>query len=198
MPGYKTSAWPLGQAYMALIVYASLYPFAGWRIQGIAPWEFLFSGWPRYWTGFDVAANIAGYAPLGFLLALAHLRRAHGDGGRPWAKAAALAVAAAVSLALSFCMEALQTFLPARVPSNVDFGLNVLGALLGALLAVALEWTGASIVREIAMSPFDAFWFQTKFIIDCSSIIDTIQSIRSLGGTLTLRTIIEMLDDANA
>jgi len=143
MPGYKTSAWPLGQAYMALIVYASLYPFAGWRIQGIAPWEFLFSGWPRYWTGFDVAANIAGYAPLGFLLALAHLRRAHGDGGRPWAKAAALAVAAAVSLALSFCMEALQTFLPARVPSNVDFGLNVLGALLGALLAVALEWSGA-------------------------------------------------------
>ena len=38
---HKTSAWPLSQAYAALIVYASLYPFTGWRDQGIAPWAFL-------------------------------------------------------------------------------------------------------------------------------------------------------------
>ena len=31
--------------------------------------------WPKYWTGFDVAANVAGYVPLGFLLALSFLRR---------------------------------------------------------------------------------------------------------------------------
>ena len=71
----KTSAWPLSQAYAALIVYASLYPFTGWRDQGIAPWAFLASPWPKYWTGFDIAANVCGYIPLGFLLALAFARR---------------------------------------------------------------------------------------------------------------------------
>ena len=70
MPAHKTSAWPLAQAYAVLIAYASLYPFEGWRLQGLAPWAFLASPWPRWWTGFDLAANVAGYAPLGFLLAL--------------------------------------------------------------------------------------------------------------------------------
>ncbi|MEY2617645.1 MAG: hypothetical protein RL522_647 [Pseudomonadota bacterium] len=140
MSAHKTSAWPLAQAYVALIAYASLYPFEGWRIQGIAPWAFLWSPWPRYWTGFDVLANIAGYAPLGFLMALAILRRRE---GQPHASAFALAGATLVSMVLAFAMEALQTFLPSRVPSNVDFGLNVAGALGGALLAAGLEWGGA-------------------------------------------------------
>ncbi|RZJ08035.1 MAG: VanZ family protein [Haliea sp.] len=139
---HKTSAWPLSQAYAALIVYASLYPFAGWRDQGIAPWEFLFSPLPKYWTGFDVMANVAGYGPLGFLLALSFLRR----GRQRFAattKSTAMAVAVLAALALSFCMEALQTYLPSRVPSNVDFALNTLGALLGAVAAGALELAGA-------------------------------------------------------
>lgn len=140
MSAHKTSAWPLAQAYVALIAYASLYPFEGWRIQGIAPWAFLWSPWPRYWTGFDVLANIAGYAPLGFLLALAVLRR---RADHPHASALALVGATLVSAVLAFFMEALQTFLPSRVPSNVDFGLNVAGALGGALLAAGLEWGGA-------------------------------------------------------
>ena len=139
----KTSAWPLGQAYVTLIVYASLYPFEGWRIQGIAPWAFLWSPWPRYWTGFDVLANIAGYAPLGFLMALALLRRVRRSGERPYAKTTALAGATLVGVVLAFLMEAMQTFLPSRVPSNVDFGLNAAGALLGALLAIGLERAGA-------------------------------------------------------
>ena len=71
----KTSAWPLAQAYAALIVYASLYPFSGWRNQGMAHWEYLLAGWPKYWSGFDLVANVTGYVPLGFLLALGFLRR---------------------------------------------------------------------------------------------------------------------------
>ncbi|MEY4712471.1 MAG: hypothetical protein RIS88_1921, partial [Pseudomonadota bacterium] len=140
MAAHKTAAWPLAQAYVALIAYASLYPFEGWRIQGIPPWAFLWSPWPRYWTGFDVLANIAGYAPLGFLLTLAILRR---RAERPPAPALALAGATLASAALAFTMEALQTYLPSRVPSNVDFGLNAAGALGGALLAGGLEWGGA-------------------------------------------------------
>ncbi|MEO7640988.1 MAG: VanZ family protein [Ramlibacter sp.] len=142
MAAHKTSAWPLSQAYAALILYASLYPFGGWRDQGIAPWAFLLSPLPKYWTAFDVIANVAGYGPLGFLLALSFLRR-----GRarlvPTNKTAAMAVAVLAAAMLSLCMEALQTYLPSRVPSNVDFALNTLGALLGAVAAGALELAGA-------------------------------------------------------
>ncbi|GAC1537087.1 MAG: VanZ family protein [Ramlibacter sp.] len=137
----KTSAWPLAQAYAALIVYASLYPFSGWRDQGVAPLEFLTSPWPRYWTGFDLAANAAGYAPLGVLLALSHLRRAQARGGASIARAMLVATGAAALLSLG--MEALQSYLPARVPSNLDFGLNTAGALLGAATAGALARGGA-------------------------------------------------------
>lgn len=137
----KTSAWPLAQVYALLIVYASLYPFSGWRDQGISPWAFLSSPWPRYWTGFDLTANTAGYAPLGFLLALAVLRRGEmPDAMRNWA---AIGYATLGGTSLAFCMESLQTYLPARVPSNLDWGLNALGTLLGAAMAGALERLGA-------------------------------------------------------
>jgi VanZ family protein len=139
---HKTSAWPLAQAYAALIVYASLYPFSGWRDQGIAPWEFLWSPWPKYWTAFDFTANAAGYAPLGFLLGLTVLR--HGTTSfAPAGRAVAIGVATLSAAALSLCMEALQSYLPSRVASNLDFGLNVAGALFGALLAGGLERLGA-------------------------------------------------------
>ena len=56
----------LALAWCALIVYASLHPFSGWRSTGISPWGFLPAAWPRYWTGFDLVANVAVYLPLGF------------------------------------------------------------------------------------------------------------------------------------
>jgi VanZ family protein len=147
----KTAAWPLSQAYVALIVYASLYPFSGWRDQGIGPWAFLSSPWPKYWTGFDVAANVAGYVPLGFLLALSFMRRGT-PRFAPASRLAAVAVATLSAALLALLMEAIQSYLPARVASNVDFLLNVAGALAGALVAAALEATGVidhwSRVRE--------------------------------------------------
>jgi VanZ family protein len=138
----KTTAWPLSQAYVALVVYASLYPFTGWRDQGIAFWAFLWSPWPKYWTGFDVAANLAGYVPLGFFLALSYLRRGSAR-FLPSTKAMAVIVATFSSVALSFGMESLQSYLPSRVASNLDLGLNALGAFTGALVAAGLEWAGA-------------------------------------------------------
>ena len=130
----KTAAWPLMWIYAVLIVYASLYPFDNWRFQGIAPWHFLTAPWPKYWTGFDVLSNLLGYAPLGFLMALA-LHRSH----RGWPAVVLTTIAAGV---LSLCMESLQTLLPVRVPSNVDLSLNVLGAWLGALTSRGLAWVG--------------------------------------------------------
>lgn len=129
-----SAAWPLACLYAGLIVYASLYPFEGWRIQGIAPWSFLWAPLPRYWTGFDVVSNVLGYAPLGFLGCVAALRQ------RPrWPAVLGVTLAA---LALSLLMEALQMFLPMRVPSNVDLALNTLGAFAGALLARVLAAWG--------------------------------------------------------
>lgn len=147
---HKTSAWPLALVYAALIVYASLYPFADWRNQGIPPLAFLGAPWPRYWTSFDLVANVLGYAPLGFLLALTVLRGGMGGGvsggvgggmgaGRT---GRALAQAVVAASALSLAMETLQGYLPSRVPSNLDFGLNTVGAALGAALASLLEKLG--------------------------------------------------------
>ena len=130
----KTVAWPLVWIYALLMVYASLYPFENWRIQGIAPWAFLTAPLPQYWTGFDVWSNVVGYAPFGFLLALAlHRMR------RQWPAVALATLAAAL---LSLTLESLQMFLPVRVPSNVDAALNTAGALAGAVTARSLEWVG--------------------------------------------------------
>lgn len=131
---HKTSAWPLALATICLVVYASLYPFSDWRDQGISPFRFLTAPWPKYWTGFDVAINLAGYAPVGFLLALSALR----TGRVTWAVSVAVLCAGLLSL----CMETLQSYLPSRVPSNVDLALNTLGAWLGACVAWLLEKMG--------------------------------------------------------
>jgi VanZ family protein len=144
---HKTSAWPLALVYAGLIVYASLYPFSEWRYQGIVPWAFMGADWPKYWTGFDVASNVVGYGPLGFLFALSALRTERGR----WAVLGSTALATL----LSFLMESLQGFLPSRVPSNVDLGLNVLGAWMGAMLAWGMEKLGV-IDR---WSRFRARWF---------------------------------------
>ena len=40
-----------------MVVYASLYPFTGWRDQGVVPLAFLQAPLPQYWTGFDIAIN---------------------------------------------------------------------------------------------------------------------------------------------
>lgn len=116
--------------WCALIVYASLHPFAGWRSTGISPLAFLEGGWPRYWTAFDLAANVAVYLPLGFFLSL-------GLSTLRWRYTAPL-LASLFGMLLSGSLEALQTWLPSRVPSSLDLACNSLGSLLGALLAAYL------------------------------------------------------------
>lgn len=144
---HKTSAWPLALVYVGLIIYASLYPFAHWRDQGIEPWLFMAAPLPKYWTGFDVVANMLGYMPLGFLLALSALRTGRGH--------MALASAALASIVLSLVLESLQVYLPDRVPSNLDLMLNVVGAVFGAGIAWSLEHLG--FLQR--WSRFRAHWF---------------------------------------
>ena len=143
----KSIAAPLAFAFICLIIYASLYPFTDWRDQGISPLTFLTAPWPQYVVGFDVAVNVAGYAPLGFLWALVFLRGGH--------SALALTAAVVAGALLSLCMETLQSYLPSRIPSNVDLALNIIGTALGACAAWALDKLGV-ISRWVR---FRARWF---------------------------------------
>jgi len=134
MQRQPSAALPLALLYTALIVYASLFPFTGWRDQGIVPWAYLQAPLPRYWTRFDVITNLTGYAPYGLLLTLALPFE------RRWL--AALAAWLLASL-LSFGMECLQSYLPLRVASNLDLALNSAGGAVGAASAYVLERLGA-------------------------------------------------------
>ena len=113
-------------AYLLLIIYASWYPFSGWRGSGLSPFIFLNTTMPQYWTGFDVVVNIIGYIPLGMLFALAVYPRIHGI----WA----ILLASILSVLVSGTVEAVQTYLPSRVPSNLDFFTNSAGGFVGAII----------------------------------------------------------------
>lgn len=125
-------------AYTLLILNASLYSFSGWRAPAEGIWAYLASGWPRYLHAWEIPLNVAGYAPLGFLLALHFLRR------RPRPRALILSTLA--GFGLSFCLESLQGYLPARIASNLDLASNGAGAFLGAATGCVLDKVWA--VRE--------------------------------------------------
>ena len=120
----------LALAWCGLIVYGSLHPFGGWQDLGVPLLAFLEAGWPKYWTAFDLAANVAVYLPLGFFLVLA-LSRLPG-------RFTALCVATLLAGGLSLGMEVLQNWLPTRIPSNLDLACNTLGGLIGAIWAQRL------------------------------------------------------------
>jgi VanZ family protein len=135
---HRSTAWPLALAVAALVVYASLYPFVGWRLlPGLAGSDWLLPSWPttRWRLGFDELSNFLGYMPFGALLVIAVLR---GGGSR----SRSIAVALALSALLSYGVEVAQQFLPQRVPSLRDVLYNVCGAAAGAGLAIAMHAAG--------------------------------------------------------
>jgi len=113
-------------AYLLLIVYASWFPFSGWRSSGLSPFAFLNLQPQRYWTGFDVMVNIVGYMPLGVLFVLSLYPAVRGI----WA----VLLAAVGGVLVSGTMEIVQNYLPSRVPSNLDLATNAGGCLAGALV----------------------------------------------------------------
>lgn len=114
-------------AITALVLYASLYPFDGWRWPpGRHLADLLALPWPVYRLPFDLWANGLGYLPLGLLWFLALQRARRG--------ALAFLGAIGVAAALSYGAEVAQHFLPGRHPSLIDWVLNTAGAGVGALL----------------------------------------------------------------
>ena len=133
---HRSTTAPLSVLMAGLVVYASLYPFTGWRWPGVASlWDVLQLPWPRWHDNFDIGANLMGYMPLGGLLVLAGIR----SGQRLWPSCV---LALALPSTLSYAMELTQHFLPHRYPSLMDWSLNTAGALLGVGLAIVLQWLG--------------------------------------------------------
>ncbi len=135
-PRHRSSATPLACAYALLVLYASLYPFTGWRWppgQTLATLAIL----PRtnWLLSFDITSNLLGYLPLGVLVMLA-LRRSGVRAGP------ATLLAVALPAALSYATELLQHCVPGRVPAVEDWLMNTAGALGGALLALLLHALG--------------------------------------------------------
>jgi len=119
-------------AYVAAVVYATLHPWSGWRTPGRWMFAFLSDPWPRWWTGFDVAANVAAYLPIGLLLTVWLARRLS------LAMTPAAVLATLGGAALSLGLECLQALLPDRVPSRLDLLANSAGGAAGALLAASI------------------------------------------------------------
>lgn len=129
-----TSLLIAGLLYALGIAVISLSPITGWRFIPEAPWSYLASPWPRYWTSFDVMVNVLAYVPLGLLIArAASSRLRHPD----WRAFQALIIALTFGIALSVLMEGLQTYLPSRRPSTLDVAANALGTFIGAFIASA-------------------------------------------------------------
>lgn len=121
-------------AFAVLVLYASLYPFEGWRWPpGRDLADMLALPWPRWRLPFDLWANFLGYLPLGALVCLALPRRA------PWR---AIALGALLPTMLSYGAEVAQHFLPGRHPSLLDLALNSGGAAVGALTGQAVRALG--------------------------------------------------------
>jgi VanZ family protein len=133
---HRSSATPLAWSYALLVVYASLYPFAGWRWPpGQSLLALAVLPKTNWLLSFDITSNLLGYLPLGALLMLA-LRRSG------WRVAPALLLALALPAALSYATEVLQHFVPGRVPAREDWLMNSAGAAAGALLALLLHAVG--------------------------------------------------------
>jgi VanZ family protein len=114
--------------YVLLVAYASLYPLVGWREHGTSPFAYLATP-PSYVTAFDLAANVLGYVPYGFLgMAAVHPRLG---------RAASLLLVVLSGALLSLLLEAAQSYLPTRVAASLDVAANIGGVVLGALFAAA-------------------------------------------------------------
>lgn len=108
-----------------IVIYATLLPFAGWRIPEVMGWHAIVR---PYQTGLDLVLNIVAYVPVGLLMATLRLQA---NARRPLVEAAILVSA------LSFVLESLQLFLPGRVTALHDWMANSAGGLVGAAFAVS-------------------------------------------------------------
>jgi len=114
--------------YVLLIVYGSLYPFAGWHWPEGGLWQIFACPWPEDKSRSDLLVNILVYAPLGMLVTRRFAARTGGFRRILWATLA--------GGCLSFTLEVLQQFLPSRTSGLSDVAMNLVGSFGGAALGL--------------------------------------------------------------
>ncbi|MBI4191578.1 MAG: VanZ family protein [Betaproteobacteria bacterium] len=147
-------------AYTLVIVYASLQPFAGWRMPPQDILGFLGAPWPRYVTARDVTLNVVAYLPFGAML-FAALRP-------PLPASAAFVAATFIAALLSLALESAQMFLPARIASNLDLLSNSGGAGIGALAACVLSLPA---LQDNSLAALRRRAVRTDTLGDCGLIV---------------------------
>jgi VanZ family protein len=128
-------------AYLALLVYGSLYPWTGFRLPAPDAWAFLTAPFPAFVTRTDLLTNVLVYVPFGWLFArwLSGPRRLR----------VVLPLSMVVAALVSTLLEAGQLFVPGRIASNLDIATNSLGAGLGAFLFGLVRvsrWPGSGLL----------------------------------------------------
>ncbi len=161
--------------FVALIAYVSLSPFKGWQIPAAGTWAFLTSGWPRYFTRFDLAINFLAYLPFGLLLYAYQAPRT--------TRTRALVISIVAGILLSLTMEVAQGYLRDRISSNLDFFCNSLGCIAGALLSA---WLG----RHTNVQTLLRAWRQELFlpggIIDIGLVLLCVWLISQLNPSIPI------------
>jgi VanZ family protein len=157
----------LALAYLALLIYASLFPFSGWTTPA-KPFEFLAPAWPHHWRRVDMLINVLAYVPLGLLLA---------RWWRPSARFAPMICATLAGAALSFGIESLQQFLPSRVASLTDVLTNTLGTLAGIVLA---SFVRSDSLAGTALAQWRERWFRPGRLADLGLIAIGIWTLSQL------------------
>lgn len=161
----QIAAWLL-LLTLALIAYASFFPFRFDTARFIAAWrsgpaELLPWG---YSARADRAGNLLSYLPPGALLAWLAPPR--------WRRVAAWLAAVAIAAALSCTIEVLQHLTRTRVPNLVDVVMNTTGGATGALIGAALRhrpWPRRTLAfRHARPEPIAlvllALWFATHAV----------------------------------
>ena len=136
-------------AYVAVVVYASLYPLTGWRMPSYELLWVRLAEWPRFYTYSDVFLNVLAYAPLGLLVTLMLRTRFTGM------HAATLAMVFATTV--SFLLEVMQAWVPARVPSALDVFCNAVGGLVGA-------WIGLAVAEPLLRDGKISLWRERRLV----------------------------------
>ncbi len=162
-------------AYLALVGYASLYPFSDWRVPSPEVRGFLSAPWPYYLTWADVMLNVLAYVPVGLLVALVFMPR--------MPRWLAVMLASVIGVALSLVIEIVQVYIPARIPSNVDLLWNGSGAIAGAWLAA---WIGNRWILSGELYRLRERWFHAGSVVDICFLLLALWLVTQLNADIWL------------
>ena len=144
----------LASAYIALVIYGSLFPLHGWQHANFDFSRLLSEPWPEDLPRADLLTNVLVYIPVGLLVAwVLRLRLT---------LFTAFVLASVAGILLSLGLELMQLALPNRVSSSLDLLANGAGSLMGAALGIL----HAGVPIAAPLFALRRHWFKPGALID--------------------------------